>query len=103
MPIGVTLGFTIFSPVSPFRGISIYWSILGSFGNFIYSAKDDLIEWARKDTPLGLEIRECYKNIAIVDPNMPTMKEYTDRTIRLRDNDTQEINHWKDFYKYNDD
>ena len=65
--------------------------------------RDDLIDYAKTDTPTGLEIREIFKNISLVDSYFMTFKEYTDRTVKRRDSDEPEVTDWRDFYVHDDE
>ena len=80
-PPAVLIGFIVANPFSYYRNVFVFASVLGSYMNFVYCIQDDIRSAAREETIMGLSLRERYKTLSIYDPNFPTFREYTERTV----------------------
>lgn len=83
-PPAVLFGFFIVSPLSLYKNIMVFGSIVGSYANFFNSVSEDVRTLAKSDSVTGLEIREIFKKNSVYNPETLTFEEYTERTLKER-------------------
>ena len=102
LPVLTVIGFSVLNPISVFRSMVTYTSILASTVNCLATVKDDMYQCAKTDTPTGLVIRERLKQLSILDAYVPTFKEYTERSLAKKNSDEPDVTDWTDFYQEED-